>query len=79
MKKLLLKLLPDMAAAFQLGLIVLVVLNSRNPTMSFLTSDASIVFILCAAAVTLAALLALLCHLERRPKNNPSKMKEIKD
>ena len=65
--KLLKILLPDAAAAMALGMIVLVIMDSFNPLMSFLTSTSTKVYIVIMGAVCVAA--AMVTALDRK-KNN---------
>lgn len=53
-------ILPHVAIALLLGLLVLVVLDGYNPLMAFLTSPPSKVYMVCACVVSLCAMIALL-------------------
>lgn len=55
--KFLKKLLPDLVAAMALGMIVLVILDSFNPFMAFLTSGSTKVYIVIMGVVSVAAAL----------------------
>lgn len=46
--------LPHLAIAMQLGLLVLIVLDGRNPLMAFLTSGASKVYMVIMCILSLA-------------------------
>ena len=48
--------LPHMAVSMLLGMVVLVILDDRNPLMNFLTSNVSKVYILAMCAVSVIAL-----------------------
>lgn len=49
-------LMPHLAAALLMGLAVLVILDSRNPLMAFLTSPSSHVYILLCCALGLGVI-----------------------
>ena len=65
--KLLKRLLPDLAAAMALGMVVLAILDSFNPFMSFLTSNCTKVYAVILGIVSVASALTVAVE---RARNN---------